>query len=642
MKPEDTKELIQNSKDLKRTVLGTRKSRLDVEETVAVDDNNRLTHVLNTGATGTGKTTLIIHAALQDIYKERGVAVVNPAGDAIDRLLHKYPENRIDDLVYLNPNEEPVTKINILQPVATDGLTKSQLNSHRELIVSDVVDLFRRFNVGDWGPRWGQFLSTLTRALVDNNIRYQEGNTLVDMYQAVVDNDELSNLIDRTDNQYIRNQLIRIKEDMGTYELEPLQRRLNTWVQNDSIREIIDAQDTSIDFKEIVYQGKVLLVDLKREHIGDRAAEIIGSTVASQVWAAAQSRIALPEQDRSPFYLYVDEAHQYGGDGSSFSQYLAEARKYGLGLWISSQFLHQLEPEMRQAVLSNARTKIFLNQEMSEDTTKIAGLLPGINKEDLTSIEEYRAIIRQPSSEPTVFDILPPWQHEREEDELEQIKRNATIASEEERQTKAVNDLTQLGAGDIAGQHRHTEMLLAAKEYLENRSEVVRVNLIHQEAGKPQPDGEIIKNQSVAHLEAELSTLSKPGKVLNNLKKAVDQNRKCVFVVQEGTATRLESILQDPVNRKGNKHQDEHGGYDYYTDDEQPFTETDTIAEADYRILVVTPDNKVYDYAKNQELECPELNPPETTENELTTACVFRDKQGYCTALDTQCLLVEP
>lgn len=645
MTPEETQTIIESAENRTDTRVGTRTSSMGHDEHVSLPLSNRLTHVFNAGPTGTGKSELITNVAAQDIHAGRGVAVISPAGDTIDNLLDRIPDNRLEDIIYLNPNQEPITRINVLQPYLVEDMTQAQLENQKEMIVSDVIDLFRRHNVGDWGPRFGQHLETLLRAHLDLNIKYDEQANLVDVYRCVVDDDALKSLIDRTDNEFIRNQLVRIYEDMGTYELEPLQRRLNTLVQNDTVNRVVDAGTSSIDFREIIDEGKILLVDVKREHIGKDAARIIGSVVVTSIWAAAQSRITQPEEERDPFMLACDEVHNFGGEGSNFTTLLAESRKYGLGCWLASQYLNQLEPEMRRAVKNNCRTKIFFDPTGTEDLTEVAAMLNGFGKDQLTTLGNYRAVMQQPGDgrhrDAVTFTTYPPWGRGREEEDLDEIKLDSTIGELSTAEKARVQRTSKiLGPMKDAGDYHHRRLLEQAQVFLEKRPEVEQVNLLYQERDG-RPDGEVIKTSGdVANLEAEVSTLDNPGKVLQNYGRAIQEGRKCIFVVESGFEDRLENIITDPVNRRGSEHEDETGSFSYYKDgDGNPIENTDVYSLGEYRILVVDGET-VHDHAKQGNSECPELDPPEFTEDDLQESCAFRE-DGYCALLDEPCVLLE-
>jgi hypothetical protein len=640
MNGSDAKTLIENSENLDTTYLGTRESQMGVEENVGVTDDNRLLNVMNIGPIGHGKTQMMVHAALQDIHKGKGICLVTPKGDAIQQLLAKMPEDRLDDVIYVNPNEDPVTKINVLEPHIHDGMTRAQMENQREIIVSDVVDLFQRYSQ-EWGDRFGRVLKTLLRAHIDQNIHYNDSRTLVDVYDTVVDKEALVDLIDRTDNRFISNQLVRIKERLTDYELDPLQQRLDDFVMNDTVVRVVDTEESSVDFHDVVNNQKILLVDVQKGDIGSDAAQLVGSIVITQLWAASQARISMPEEERDPFLLYVDEVHNFAGEGSNFAKILAEAREYGLGLWLASQYMNQLEAEMRRSILNNCRNKIFFNPSGSEDVPKIVNMLQGVETQDLQGLGKFRAVMQQPSTDEyngaVTFDTLPPWESDRDPQELEKIKVESTVADEEDEGELKRQWRQDFDRDGPQGKMVHTRLLNDAKSYLEKRPEVEQVNILHQEPGVDRPDGEVIKsNGSVANLEAECQTISKPAKILKNLKKAVENDRKCIFVVSDIDTDLLENVIEDPVNRLGDTHEDEEGTFDYYKVDGEEFTEIDGLADADYRILVATDDGTIRERGMVDDDGCPELN--DNTEEELASFCLHRE-DGYCTALGKECVI---
>ncbi|RJX51906.1 type IV secretory system conjugative DNA transfer family protein [Halonotius pteroides] len=633
MNPEETRTLIESTETLDTTYLGYRESQLGVEENVGLSDDYRMTHVLNIGPTGYGKSQLLTHVALQDAEKDHGLCIINPKGDLIDELIAKLPENRLDDIVYINPASEPVTPINVLEPQVTDEMNTAQRENQKEIIVSDLIDLFKRQSE-NWGDQFGRVLETLLRAHLDLNIKQNESKTLVDVFRCVIQDEPLTELIDQTQDSVIREQLVRVKEDMTSYEMEPLQRRLNDFVMNPTIRRVIGAEESGLDFRKAVNNGKIVLVDIQKGEVGGTVSELVGSIVITKIWAAAQSRITQPQEQRTPFYLYVDELQNFAGEGSNFTKILSEAREYRLGCWLATQYLQQLAPEMKRAVSNNCRTKVVFNPSGSENTAQIAGMLQNINKTTLTSLGKYRAAVQKPSEKnqrnAVLFNTYPPWEADRSE--VEKIKTEKAAARTS---NKTQVQLTQsLGNQANAGQETHQELLVAAKQDLENRG--FHVNLLYQGQEEEKPDGHVhLPDNEVAHLEAENSTLTKPGKVLKNLKRGVEQDREVFYVVEEGKASKLENIVSDPVNRRGSEHEDKEGSYSYYNIDGEPITQIDELKQAEYRVLELSGDT--LEEHEEIEDECPELE--HNDRSDLKNFCLYRDEDGFCSALETQCVL---
>ena len=633
MNSEETRKLIQSTENLKNTYLGSRESQLGVEENIGVSDENRMLHVLNIGPIGYGKSQLLAHVALQDAQKGHGLCIINPKGDLIDEFIAKLPENRIDDVVYINPAREPVTPINVLEPQITDEMNTAQRENQKEIIVSDLIDLFKRQSE-NWGDQFGRVLETLLRAHLDQNIKQNASKTLVDVFRCVIQDQPLTELIDQTQDSVIREQLIRVKEDMTSYEMEPLQRRLNDFVMNPTIRRVIGAEESGLDFRKAVDNGKIILVDIQKGEVGGTVSELVGSIVITKIWAAAQSRITQPEEQRTPFYLYVDELQNFAGEGSNFTKILSEAREYRLGCWLASQYLHQLATEMRRAVSNNCRTKITFNPSGSENINQITGMLKGIDKNTVTSLGKYRAAVQKPSEEnqrnAVLFNTYPPW--ESDYSDVEKIKQEKAATRTG---NKSQVELTQsLGNQANAGQEKHQELLAAAKKQLEERG--FQVNLLYQDHSDEKPDGHVhLPDNETAHLEAEHSTLSKPGKVLKNLRRGIQEDREVFYIVQEGKAAKLENIVSDPVNRRGNEHEDQQGSYSYYTINGEPITDVEELKNAEYRILELSGDN--LEEQEEVEQECPELD--HSDREDLENFCLYREENGFCSALETQCVL---
>mgnify|MGYP000647975869 FL=1 len=354
--------------------------------------------------------------------------------------------------------------------------------------------------------------------------------------------------------------------------------------------------------------------------------------------AAAQSRVTQPVEQRTPFFLYVDELQNFGGEGSNFIKILSEAREYRLGCWLATQYLHQLATDMRRAVTNNCRTKITFNPSGSENENKIAGMFQGLSKNQLKALGKFRAAVQKPSKKShnnaVLFDTYPPW--EPEDTDVDQLKKQGTAAtSSGKAQVKASQSL---GQGNNAGGDKHRELLAHAKKQLEERG--FTVNLLYQDQGDNKPDGHVhLPNQEIAHLEAEHSTLTRPVKVLNNLQRAVEKDREVFYIVESGNATKLQNIVDDPKNRRGNEYEDHNGGYTYYKDENgEAFTQFEELENAEYRVIEIQGENlEVHDEAV--EPECPELQ--HNLEEDLKAHCLYRDEDGFCSELEQPCVLQE-
>lgn len=649
---EETKSFIEASSDLQTTFIGTRKSDYGVDEDVGVQDSQRVTHVASIGPTGYGKTQLMVHAMLQDAQKGYGFCFVNPKGKAVDQVIAKLPEDRVEDVIYINPGGEEAPAINVLDPHVTGEMGREAVETQKEIIISDVIDLFKRQS-DNWGDRFGRILTTLLRAHLDLNIYRGEGNSLMDVFRCVVNDGALVDLIDRVDDPVIREQLVRVKEDLGSYELEPLQRRMNDFVENRVIRDVVASEESGVDFREAVDEGKILLVDIRKDQVGSSVSQIVGSITITQVWAAAQARMASRRSNQDPYFLYVDELQNFGNEGSNFTKILAEAREYQLGCWLATQNLENIESgKMQDAVINNCRSLVVFDPTGSKYENRIAKRLKGVSSDQFQGLNKYRAVVQTPgngSQEEAVFvSTYPPWKADR--GGVEEVKRERAAKSSEtvldlqvttgqgkstSPETGQEEDEEDNERNGPAGGDKHDLLLAAAQRELQSRG--LQANVFYQEIGTEKADGQVILSDgSTANLEVENTSLSKPVKVLKNFKRAVDQGKECIFVVEEGRKEKLEGILDDPVNRRGRKHEDDESSFNYYMNESgDPFDNLDLLEDGEYRVIEIPEEELELD----EGMECPELG--DMGREELESFCVHRDDSGFCSVLGKQCVLTQ-
>jgi hypothetical protein len=202
---------------------------------------------------------------------------------------------------------------------------------------------------------------------------------------------------------------------------------------------------------------------------------------------------------------------------------------------------------MRRAVANNCRTKIFFNPAGSEDVTRIANMLTDVDKTTLKALGKYRAVVQKPSEknqrDALIFDTYPPW--DVDYSDVDKIKTEKAASRTSNKTQVQLNQ--SLGNQANAGQETHQELLSQAKQDLEEKG--FQVNLLYQGSEDEKPDGHVhLPDNSVAHLEAEHSTLTKPGKVLKNLERGHIEDREVIFVVEQGKAAKLANIISDPVS----------------------------------------------------------------------------------------------
>jgi hypothetical protein len=376
-------------------------------------------------------------------------------------------------------------------------------------------------------------------------------------------------------------------------------------VENRTVRRFVDAAESGVDFRSVVDNGEIVLVDVKEGAVGSLVSRLVGSVVVTKVWAAVQSRITLPKGRRHPFYLYVDEVQKYAGEASSFSDILGMGREYGLGCWLATQYLNKMDTEMRRAVANNCRTKVVFDPTGSEDLTQIVQMLRGVSKSSLKGLGDYSAVVKTPSlrdrETAVVVDTYLPW--DADFNDVDLVKEHGVRTGSD---GGSVGGSVSVGSGGNAGGDRHAALLDAAKQYL--NSEGWDVDVLYQVPGEDKPDGVAINEDGVWHVEAEVSTLSKPDRVAENFRRAAAEDRGVVFVVESGCRDDLRGILDE--------------------------VDVDTR----FRVLEVTRFDEVMEPGGGEDVECPELEAPARTEGDLVSYCLYRS-DGYCELLESGCVV---
>jgi len=346
---------------------------------VKTDDRRRHTYII--GMTGTGKTTLMRNMILYDIKNGQGVAVLDPHGDFFDYVLDRIPENRLQDVIVLDPSDtEYPAAINMLEMFDP---------SQKPLMASALVDVFKTRFAFSWGPRMEHLLRnifltlleipnttllSITRIIIDGNYRKYITGLLKDPILITFWKNEFE--------QMVRN------ERMATEAIAPIQNRIGPFLATATIRNIIGQAKSTIKFDEIMNNGKILLVNLSKGKIGDDNSNILGGMLVSRLWFAAVTRASIPEEERRDFFVYADEFQNFATP--TFATILSEARKYRLNLILAHQYIAQLPEEVRDAVFGNVGTLISFKVGPQDSVALAKEFMPVFEDVDLTSMERFQ------------------------------------------------------------------------------------------------------------------------------------------------------------------------------------------------------------------------------------------------------------
>ena len=332
--------------------LGTNEFRGN-KKPIFLQEKDRRRHMYVIGQTGMGKSVFLENLAFQDMCDGRGFAFIDPHGDAVEALLKRVPEERIDDVIYFDPAdiEHPVG-MNMFEYTSED---------QKDFIVQEGISmlqsLFDPQNQGFFGPR-GQHMFRNAALLLMSD---PAGATFIDIPQCF------------TDPEFVKSKLKYVTDkavyDYWTKEFPASQKsndagEVITWfsskwgpfLANTIMRNTLGQIKSGFNIREIMDNKKIFLVNLSKGRLGDINANLLGMIFVMKFQQAAMSRQDIPEDQRQDFCLYVDEFQNFATD--SFESILSEARKYRLNLIVANQFMTQLTEKIREALLGNVGTII--------------------------------------------------------------------------------------------------------------------------------------------------------------------------------------------------------------------------------------------------------------------------------------------
>lgn len=302
-------------------------------------------HMYILGQTGAGKSGALELLTISDIYYNQGFAVIDPHGDYAQHVLSFIPKNRVDDVVYFNPADTQ-------HPIGFNPLEISDpsLKGH---ISSEVVGVLKRLFADSWGPRLEYILRYTLLALLDF-----PNSTMLDITRMLTDRQFRSDVIKYIDDPVVKNfwtvEFASWNDKFASEAVAPVLNKVGAFTANPMIRNIVGQPKSTFDIRQIMDEGKILIVNLSRGLMGEDNAAILGGLLVTKIQLAAMSRADVPESQRRPFYLYVDEFQNFATD--SFATILSEARKYALNLTVANQYISQMAQEVRDAVFGNVGT----------------------------------------------------------------------------------------------------------------------------------------------------------------------------------------------------------------------------------------------------------------------------------------------
>ncbi len=353
----------------------------------------RRRHMYMIGATGTGKTTLLLQMIHKDIANGKGVAVLDPHGDLVDQILGVLPKDRMDDVVYFNPYDVayPIG-LNVME--MKEGLSESDIQREKDLVVSSMVSIFHKLYPARYsGPRMEHVLRNTVLTALE-----LENPTLFTVYKLLTNKSYRKQVTVDLKDQILKDFWKQEFGKMGSYQqaelISPITNKLGRFLTTTITRNILNQTKSKLDFEDIMNNKKILICDLSKGKIGEDTSSFLGSLFIAKLQLAALNRVHVPQEKRTDFFLYIDEFQNFAT--MTFAQILSEARKYRLNTILAHQTISQIEDkELLQVILANVGTVIsFRTSNPNDERTILPLFTPQVNKNEIANLPSYNFYIK--------------------------------------------------------------------------------------------------------------------------------------------------------------------------------------------------------------------------------------------------------
>jgi len=348
---------------------------------IKTDDRRR--HMYIVGKTGMGKSELLKNLAVQDIEAGRGLAFVDPHGDIAQALLDYVPSSRINDVIYFDPAD-------LCHPLAFNVMEKVD-PSYKHLVASGVMGVFKKIWPDVWSARMEYILNNAILALLE-----YPNATLLGVNRMLSDKDYRKKVVDQITDPVVKafwtQEFAKYTDRLSTEAAAAIQNKVGQFISAPLIRNIIGQVKSSFDMREIMDNGKILILNLSRGSIGEDPSRLLGALLITKLQLAAMSRVDTPENERKDFYLYVDEFQHFATE--SFVNILSEARKYKLDLTVGHQYIAQMEEHVRDAVFGNVGTLISFRVGAEDAEFLEKEFAPEVMTQDLVNLPKYNIYLK--------------------------------------------------------------------------------------------------------------------------------------------------------------------------------------------------------------------------------------------------------
>lgn len=352
---------------------------------------DRLRHMYVIGQTGTGKTNFLKSLIIQDIKNGDGVCMIDPHGSDIQDVLANIPPERFQDVIYFDP-------AHVERPMALNMLEYDVNHPEQKtFVVNELFSIFQKLygaNPESMGPMFEQYFRNATMLVIEDP---ETGNTLLDVSRVMSSESFRKLKLSRCKNPVVVQFWEEIAQKAGgeasLANIVPyITSKFDVFLANEIMRPVIAQEKSSFNFRQIMDERKILLVNLSKGRLGDINSSLIGLILVGKILMAALSRVDQPQASLKPFYLYIDEFQNITTD--SIATILSEARKYKLSLNIAHQFIAQLTDSIKNAVFGNVGTMSVFRVGADDATYLEQQFAPRFTAGDIMNITNYNCYIK--------------------------------------------------------------------------------------------------------------------------------------------------------------------------------------------------------------------------------------------------------
>ncbi len=358
-----------------------------VRRPVHIHQKDRMRHTYIIGKTGVGKSELLKEMLKQDIASGKGICLIDPHGDLVEDTLRYIPPERAEDVIHVDPSDTE-------RPIGLN-LLECRTEEEKHFITSAIINLMYKLydpqRTGIIGPR---FEHAVRNAML--TVMAEEGATFVEIVRALTDQKYVQELLPKVDDPIVRrywtDQIAQTSDFHKSETLDYIVSKFGRFITNKMMRNIIGQSKSAFDFRKVMDEGKILMINLSKGKLGEENSQFLGLLIVPKIVAAAMSRAEMPEDERRDFMFYVDEFQNFATP--DFAVILSEARKYHLGLTVANQFIGQMDEEVKNAVFGNVGTQLCFRVGVADANFIQREFQPLFGESDLINVERFHAYMK--------------------------------------------------------------------------------------------------------------------------------------------------------------------------------------------------------------------------------------------------------